>query len=819
VDPVGSHAVALVPDAQMLRTPAAVRATPALAECLHCGQPVLGSEEGEAFCCGGCRTVYGLLRDRGLARYYDLRGDRGLPVGELNPAGRDRKWLEPLEQQVAQAGAASCRLDVDVQGIHCAACVWLLKELFAREDDGLRIVVNPAVGRATLDVRAGFALDRFVGQVEQLGYRLGPPLKAERQGTDELLLRTGICIALAMNGMMFAAAIHLGLSEGPVHAMMAQLGWGAALLSVLIGGPVFFRSAWQGLRRGLFHLDLPIAVGIALAFAGSTWSFFFGGGRAAYVDSVAAFVALMLLGRWLTERVLANNRNRLLSSDGAEGLLTRRVRDGLVGLTPATDVAEGDVLLIAPGDLVPVRAAVQDDHASCSLDWINGESEPREMARGEAIPAGAFNAGASALHVRALEPFSGSTLTDLLRRPAPERLDGPRATPWWRRVSTGYVVGVLVAALGALLGWVIATGDAVRSFEVTTAVLVVTCPCAFGIAVPLAHEMAQARLRRRGLFVRSASLLDRLRDVRRVVFDKTGTLTDGLLHVDDPAPLQGLDADARAVVHAMVVRSAHPKSAAVLRALERLGERPRHRTDLTVTEHPGQGLEAVVDGRRHRLGGPAFAGADAVEATDGEPADLVYSVDGQVRARLATREALRPDAHAEVARLRRAGYDLWLLSGDAPERVRRMAARLGLCPDRGVGARDPEGKARWLATHDPERTLFVGDGINDVAAVDAASCAGTPAVDRPFMAARCDFYFVTPGLAPVAQALRTASDLAQVVRRNLAFAIVYNVVAVSLALAGFMQPWLAAVLMPLSSLTSLGITAAAFSEGRRPWRS
>jgi P-type Cu2+ transporter len=452
--------------------------------------------------------------------------------------------------------------------------------------------------------------------------------------------------------------------------------------------------------------------------------------------------------------------------------------------------------------------------ASCSLDWINGESEPRSFLPGEAIPAGAFNAGAAALHVRALHPFGTSTLTELLRRPAPERLDGPRATPWWGRVSRAYVVAVLVAAGGALAGWMVATGDVVRSFEVTTAVLVVTCPCAFGIAVPLAHEMAQARLRRLGLFVRSTTLLDRLRDVRRVVFDKTGTLTDGLLHIADPSPLEALDDHERSVLYGMVVRSAHPKSAALRRALEGAGRRPRHQPDLAVTEHVGVGLEARVQGAVHRLEAAPPSGSEPDSLTD-----LVYTVDGRVRARLSTRESLRPDALAEIRRLGRAGYDLWLLSGDTRDRVRRMAERLGLAADRGVGGQDPASKAAWLADHDPGHTLYIGDGINDTAAVDVAGCAGTPSVDRPFMASRCDFYFVTPGLAPIAHALRVSGDLAQVVRRNLAFAIAYNTIAVGLALAGFMQPWLAAILMPASSLTSLALTTAALSEGTRPWKS
>ncbi|MFW6086738.1 MAG: HAD family hydrolase, partial [Myxococcota bacterium] len=441
----------------------------------------------------------------------------------------------------------------------------------------------------------------------------------------------------------------------------------------------------------------------------------------------------------------------------------------------------------------------------------------REFAAGATVPAGAFNAGSSAVRVRATQGFDDSAVTDLLRRPAPERLDGPRATPWWRRVSTAYVVGVLLAAAGGLVGWLVATGDTIRSLEVTTAVLVVTCPCAFGIATPLAYEMIQARLRRRGLFVRSTTLLDQLRQVRRVVFDKTGTLTDGALRVVDPTPLATLDADARRALYDLAARSAHPKSIAIKRALEDSpGAAAGLRADVRVTEHPGYGLEARIDGRTHRLGAPGWVAGRSDDA--GQEEDLAYGVDGQLQARLRIEEALRPDARAEVERLRRAGYDLWILSGDSPRRARQMAAALGLPEDRGVGGCDPAAKARWLTAHDPEHTLFVGDGINDGPVADTAACSGTPAVDRPFMAARCDFYFVTPGLAPIAHALRGSFDLAQGVRRNLILAIAYNAAALALAWAGLMQPWLAAVVMPASSLASLGLTAVSLSERKSPWK-
>jgi Cu2+-exporting ATPase len=779
---------------------------PRVEACEHCGG-TLPPTAADGFCCTGCRLVHSLLREEHLERYYALRGPKGDPVGE-STSGRDHKWLEPHEAELSRAEGI-LRLDLDVQGLSCAACVWLIEQLFRREPGAASILVNPALGRICLSVSRDFPLRRFVSRVESCGYLLGPRLKREESQVSGLLVRTGICIAIAMNGMILAVSLYAGLDRdtGSLPRLFHALSFGLATVSVLVGGSHFFRTAIVGLRRGVLHLDLPIALGILLAYASSTWAWL-AHGLTTYFDTLEVFIALMLVGRFLQQRVIERNKRRLLQSDGIEGLFTRRLEGDTVALVRAVEIREGDRLVLAPGDVVPVVAALEGEtSASFSLDWINGESAPRAFAAGAEIPAGAFLAGTRTQLARALADFKASTLVDLLRAPLGDERDASQGTAFWRRFARIYVAAVLALAAGALLVGMLVAHDGRSALERVTAVLIVTCPCAFGIAAPLAYEIVQARLRRNGLFVRSQGFLDRAAAVRTVVFDKTGTLTTGKLRVVDASPADALAEDERRILMNLAARSPHPKSAALSRALGAGG----FLMDLDACEVAGRGVEALHEGRCYRLGSATWID-EASEASEG---DIAFGMDGRILCRFRTAEDLRPDAASEVRALRDAGYEVWILSGDAPERVARVAAACGIPRERAIGGTSAAGKAEWVRARDRGDILFLGDGLNDALVADVATVSGTPAIDRPFLAARSDFYLITAGIAPVRLALDSARRLRKVLGSTLGVALAYNALTVGLAYAGLMSPLLCAVIMPLSSLSTIFAVLVALGDPSR----
>lgn len=788
--------------------------------CPHCGDAVADDVATSPYCCAGCQAVATLLREEGLGRYYALAGGDVRPVGAV-PGGRGHAWLDE-RRSVAEKDAAPgtlCSLQVDVQGIHCAACVWLMNETFRRAG-GAAITVNPALGKIAIAYARGrFDLDAWVTSVERFGYQLGPSRKTGSRGTlglTSLTWRLGISAALAMNVMLFSLSFYFGLSprDGELHRLFTRLSVALSTAVVAIGGWPFFVAAVRGLRARVLHLDLPIALGIALVYATSLASVLRGhGGELMYFDTLNVFVTLMLLGRFLQQALLERNRNYLLADDGADGIFVRRVRHGALQVVAAPRLRAGDRLLVAPGELVPVDARLEGGVAAISTDWINGEATSRACTAGSAIPAGSFNAGRAAFTVVAETAFADSPLVPLLRQPparsalVPGGTGRDRVGPW-DGIARRWVVGVLTVATAGLAIWL--PRDPGRALDVVVALLVVTCPCGIGIALPLAYELMQARLRRAGFYARGADVMDRLVRVQHVAFDKTGTLTLGGLELGDPAALRKLAPPIRDAAYNLACRSSHPVATCLAGALGQVGA--LFQPEVTVTEAPGDGLSSTdAEGAMWRLGRPGWAAAPAAADTDGGARGTWLTHNGVPVARFTVGEVLRPGAAAEVRALATDGFGLWLVSGDTTARAIDLARAVGIPADHVRATRSPEQKAGDIAAI-PGDVLYVGDGANDAPAFGAALVAGTVAIDRPVLPGRSDFFLIGASLAPIRAALRGARQLRRVARSVVTASVSYNVLAVATCLTGHMTPLRAAVAMPLSSLVLIAYTAARLTD-------
>ncbi len=794
-------------------TPAPVPVRPSgKPSCRHCGAALIDTRMlASGFCCAGCSYVFRLVHEHGLSGYYRIKDEVTAPADAAVFQPRDYAWLTAA-QQAAEAGAPGTvaprggvpELTLDLQGVSCAGCVWLIERLFQQQSGARDIVANAQLGTVRLRwVRGGFDAAGFARALQAFGYLVGPMGEARTESESRpLVRRIGLCAAFTMNVMLFTFPVYFGMEPTFEYAgLFGLLSLCFGTLSMLVGGVYFLERGGRALRMGAMHIDLPIALGIVGAYAGSLYGWFTGEERFVYFDFVSGFILLMLIGRWAQVAAVERNQSRLLAMQPKS---PRVLADGVGELTPeALRVGQG--FSLASGQTNPVEAQLGAKAATVSLASISGEAEPRIFSAGSRLPAGAVNLGRSPLRLTARQTWGESLLAQLLQ--APERAEARDG--FIGRIVRGYIVGILAVAAMAGTGWWLGTGDARQTWAVVTAVLVVSCPCAVALAFPLADEIATVALRRRGVFVREGTLWAKLGRVRRIVFDKTGTLTLETPVLQNPGELRGLDGEARAALHALVRDNPHPVSQALLENLLSEGGVDAGPGGVSgdVSETVGQGVELG----HWSLGRPGWRDTPAPEICNPigyklrETGDVVLARGGRIVAGFRFADTVRADARAEVAALRRRGLAVHILSGDSRVKVAALADDLGLPAGSSFGELTPQEKAAWFTGERAGDSLMLGDGANDSLAFDRALCRGTPVIHRGLLEQKADFFYLGRGIGGIRALFEIDAVRRRTQRTILVFSVVYNLLAVGLAVAGKMNPLVAAILMPVNSLTTLAI--------------
>ncbi|MBP9912088.1 MAG: heavy metal translocating P-type ATPase metal-binding domain-containing protein, partial [Opitutaceae bacterium] len=706
--------------------------------CRHCGAPLPDTATvATGFCCAGCAYVHRLVHEHGLDGYYRIKDPLTAPADSAVFQPRDFSWLTAAQLQAEQsAGAGVPALMLEVQGISCAGCVWLIERLFQQLPGARDIIVNAQLGQLQLRWLPGkFDATGFAHKLQTFGYLLGPAgADTGEPESRALVRRIGLCTAFAMNVMLFTLPVYFGMERDFAYArLFGTLSLAFGTLSLLAGGGYFLGRAVQALRAGTVHIDLPISIGILGAYLGSLYGWLTEQEAFVYFDFVSGFILLMLVGRWAQVTAVERNRRRLL----AQQPKPRRValHDGRT--IPPEELQTGMGFVLVSGQTLPVESLLESGPGSFSLASINGEAEPQIFQTGQRVPAGAVCLTQTGARFSALQPWAESLLAELLR-PAARPSERHR---FLERIIRGYLIGIIVIATVAGLGWWLGTGDLLRTWSVVTAVLVVSCPCAIGLAFPLADEMATVALRRRGVFVREEDLWSRLGRVRRLVFDKTGTLTLETPVLRNPESVTALDAPARTALHVLVRDNPHPASQCLLESLLAAGPVPVDNasaiSDLSVAvrETVGAGVE---------FGSWALGRAGWRDAAAQDDATVLTHA-GQIIARFYFTDSLRPDAAAEVAALAARGLGAHILSGDAPAKVATLGRQLGLPAAHCLGGCSPQDKAAWFSRPENADALMLGDGANDSLAFDRALCRGTPVIHRGVLEQKADFYYLGRG--------------------------------------------------------------------------
>jgi Cu2+-exporting ATPase len=781
--------------------------------CTHCGTPFSAADPEEKFCCRGCEYVHELIHNEGFDRFYELRGNATVrPVRSLPFEARDYGWLDEVvaAAEADSAPGAPVEAEFSLEGISCVGCVWLIEHLFLRHEGAMQADVHPATGHVRLRWASGrMDVRAFAAETASYGYALTKKRAGGAVGeARQMATRLGLCGAFAMNAMVFTLPKYMGMPADFAFAGIFKLVvFLSATLAMLVGGSYFIKRAWQTLRMGVIHIDLPIALGLILAYAGSILGWILGVKGLLYFDFVGTFVFLMLLGRYLQISALEKNRNRLQRTRPVPEIVNSPDSGEPLALE---EITPGTRFEIRPGQSVPVAATLDRAPVDFSLEWINGEANAQTFHPGRQVPAGAIHLGVEPALLTARETWGDSLLSKL----ANTHRDAARV-PALEKLLRGYLIAVIIIGIAGFAAWWAIAGGA-PALQVMISVFVVSCPCALGVALPFADELVGARMERNGVFIREPLLWSRLRLVRTLIFDKTGTLTLERPVLANPEAIENLDDPARLALAVLTRDSLHPVSRTLLESLGHIGQRMLRESgrEHPVEDVPGMGRLAGIDSAQWSLGRPGWLPSGASE--DGQSPEIIPAHhhdaelrrDGAAVARFRFRETLRPDAAAALDQLRRRGHRLVILSGDRPEKVHAAAERLGIPPEDAHAELTPQGKEALVRQLDRHDTLFLGDGANDSLAFNAAWTTGTPVVDRSLLESKADFYFLGQGLRFLPLLLDLAHRRRRAVSNAFAFALLYNFVAVSVALAGWMNPLVAAIIMPLSSVISIGIVAA-----------
>jgi P-type Cu2+ transporter len=722
-------------------------------------------------------------------------------AAQSSDAASKKCKLEDLKCNARVLADGTVSYVLSVPSIHCGNCISTIEGSISNLSGVVSVRANLSLRRVaiTLD-NVERSPELIVDKLSELGFQPQTLAAEDANHMDpefkRLLQALAISGFAATNIMLLSIPVWNGAS-GATRELFQFISALIAIPGVAIGGNPFFRSAASALRRARVNMDVPISLGVLLATGMSIFESLVGGGHA-YFDAATSLLFFLLVGRTLDYMMRSKARA------AAESLLRIAAKGGFVVqensetvYLPLTALQPGMRIRVAAGERFPVDGAIVEGCTDVDRSIVTGESDPARLSVNDTVEAGALNLTGS-VDICAARRADQSFIAEVTAMMAAAERGRSGYVRIADRLARVYAPFVHIAAATTFLGWMLWTnGDVHQSLTVAVAVLIITCPCALGLAVPVAQVISAGRLFSAGILMKDGSALERLATITNVAFDKTGTLTTGRPEISGTDLVEPLE---QSLAKALASRSIHPAS----RALSTyLGHVPSQQLT-NIREIPGQGVEAFYKDNKVRLGRGNWVGEISLRPDSRHNEGFCFALQGEQPRNITLRETLRPDAMATVLELQQRGLPVQLLSGDIQVSVAKMAANLGIT-DFSAGLRPGEKlDALNASSQNGGRTLMVGDGINDAPALAAAyvSMAPAPAADVGRTAA--DLVFTRESLQSIVFAHDVALATEKIVRQNFALAIIYNIMAVPLAVAGQLNPLLAAVAMSTSSILVVG---------------
>jgi Cu2+-exporting ATPase len=786
--------------------------------CFHCGEPLpdgapifaqLGNCN-QPVCCLGCKAVAEFISGSGLDAFYK---HREAPSAELGLRADPSEWAlyddEDLLTRYVHDDGKNAEATIDIGGMYCSACVWLLDKALTRVDAIDSVTVNPSTHRAVIRWdQAQLKFSELLDAIARVGFKPSPTgvglAGDDNDGQYRRALRRLIVAAAAgMQVMMLAVALYAGAHygiEGRIEQFLRLISLLVCLPIVFYSARPFYAGAYRGIRARSPGMDLPVAIAITAAFAASVYATLINTGDI-YFDSVAMFVLFLSATRYLEMRA----RHR--SEDYTQALArllpetVTRVHDGVPEIVALDKLRVGDVVLIRPGDVIPADGLVLSGDLAIDESLLTGESLPVTRKAGMELYAGGINRAGNA-SVKITLTGASTSLAEIGRLLERAKADRPPIAMLADKVASKFVVGVLLVA--TITGVVWLTIDPSRAFEIVLATLVVTCPCALSLATPAALAASASRLARDGFLLVRSRILEVLTRKATIVFDKTGTLTEGRPTITETILLGENEQHGEDYYLALAAEIETASEHVLARAFSgHFNAGKFQSSDLRAEQ--GCGVAAAINGDKYRIGNARYVAelngtADSDEHDINELTTVYLGNEKELLAKFTIGDELRADAKQAVADLKGLGYRVAIASGDRESVVAAVASTLGV---RDWHAHlTPAGKLKLVSELQGrgETVVMVGDGINDAPVLSAADASIAIDAGTALARASADAVVLGKRLGSVVDAAVMAARTRQVIRQNITWAIFYNVTAIPLAASGILAPWMAAIGMSVSSL-------------------
>lgn len=805
--------------------------------CLHCGIPLDAStvQRGTSFCCRGCETIYTTIQAFGLTDFYSFR--KALDV-KAN-ARTDLKALrflhldsEELQRRFVQKEGSRARAVLTLEGIQCAACVWLIEKLPGLLDGVERASLHFGTGQLTIEYDpSAVLLSKIAETLHHLGYTPHVPAQdsegsARTKGDREALLRLGVAGVSSMNAMMLAVSLWQGMVTGIEEQYASLFRWGSLIVTlpaVLYSAVPFYKTSLNAIRHKILHIDVPIALAIIAAFIMSAVNTAMER-EDVYFDAVATLIFLLLSGRYAQRRALQRARARSRMAWSVIPTSATRLRDGVHEEVLVHELHDGDLVEVKAGERFPVDGVVASGSSLVDEAVLTGESLPVVVSMGSEVKAGTMNLD-TAIQVKVESVGSASRIGKILQLIETTNGDRSEIVRMADKISGHFVLVVLIGTLITFTAWAQVSWE--EAFDNSLALLIVTCPCALGLATPAVLSVALGKAARGGILIKGADTIERLVKGQRVFLDKTGTVTSGDIKVDSVISLSSECDRGRMIAATLSASTPHHPIARAVAAWSRV----KGGSLESLSHVAGRGVQGLdEEGRIWRLGSQRWCeemgvvlpievslavkehemkgNTSSLLCRDSVPVLVFLLVDG-----------IREGAGELVRALHESGRRCALLSGDREAVVQSVGAAIGLRAEDILAERYPEDKREVLVGSDA-LTVMVGDGVNDALAMRSAFVAVGMRGGLEATMEVADVFVLEPTMRNLELVFRGADRTMRVIKMTLAFSLFYNIVGGLLSVAGYMNPIVAAFLMPISSLTviSFAMFSRTFDLRRSSWR-